>query len=357
MRLWLSETVSKFGNAFTGFALPVLAVLSYNANAFETGLLATLAFLPYPTMGLFVGVWADRLDRRKIMIICNLGRMVTLVSVPISFVLGTLDLVQLFIVALVNGAFGVFFDIAYQSYLPNIIDRKDLIEGNQKLQVSDSASQVAGPGIAGFVYQLIGGAFTISFDALGYLISALSLFSIKDGGEVKPKNDAKSNFFQEMKEGMHVVFDNKILWMISGTTATSNFGSHMIFAVYTIFALDYLKFNPGELGLVFTVGAVGFLIGVQFANRFTSFLGVGGALAVSISAGFIALANPLALYGYPFVVLATVAFAQGIIFPMYNINQISLRQAITPTRLLGRMNATIRTIVWGTIPAAQFSAE
>ncbi|MHB8565479.1 MAG: MFS transporter [Nitrososphaerales archaeon] len=355
MRLWLSDTVSQFGNQFTGFALPVLAVLTYKANAFETGALVTLAFLPYPTLGLFVGVWADRFRRRRIMIICNLGRMITLASIPISFLLGTLGLVQIFLVALVSGVFSVFFDIAYQSYLPVLIDRKDLVEGNQKLQMSASAAQVAGPGIAGVVYQLIGGAFTIIFDALGYLVSALSLISIKKREVMRVVDEnAKPNFFGEMKEGIHVVLGNKILWMIAGSTATSNFGGNMIAAVYTIFALNYLHFSPVALGLVFTTGAVGFVIGVQIAPRFTAKLGVGVGLAVSISIGFVALANPLALYGYSFVVLSGVSLVQGIMIPIYNINAVSLRQAITPDNLQGRMNATTRTIVWGTLPVGSF---
>jgi len=178
MRLWLSDTVSQFGNMFTGFALPVLAVLTYSANAFETGALATLAFLPYPTLGLFVGVWADRFRRRRIMVTCNLGRMLVLASIPISFLLGTLGLTQIFIVALANGIFSVFFDIAYQSYLPTLIDRKDLIEGNQKLQASASAAQAAGPGIAGIIYQIIGGAFTISFDARWVISCPRSLLDL-----------------------------------------------------------------------------------------------------------------------------------------------------------------------------------
>ncbi len=287
------------------------------------------------------------------MIASNIGRMLTLGSIPIGFLLGVFSFIQIFIVAFVNGVLSVFFDTAYQAYLPVLVDRKDLIEGNQKLQMSASAAQVSGPGIAGFVYDAIGGALTIAFDALGYLASSLSLILINKQEEEKGPslNDLPPDFFGEMKEGIHVVTDNPILKRIAGSTATSNLGTNILGAVFLIFAYDQLHFTPGTVGLIGTIGALGFVAGVLLTGRITARLGVGVSLAVSVGSGFIALANPLAQYGYPFIVLSTVGFVGGLMSPMYNINQVSLRQAITPNRVQGRMNATMRTIVWGTIPA------
>jgi Major Facilitator Superfamily len=172
VRFWFSDTVSQFGNQFSAFALPALAVLSFNATPLEIGVIVALAIIPYPVLGLFVGVWVDRLRKRMIMIVCNIGRMATLASVPVAFVLHALTLDQLFAVSLAVGVFSVFFDISYQAYLPILVDRGDLIEGNQKLQLSASGASVAGPGIAGFVYQAIGGALTVLADSIGYAISA-----------------------------------------------------------------------------------------------------------------------------------------------------------------------------------------
>ncbi len=274
------------------------------------------------------------------MIASNIGRMLTLGSIPIGFLLGVFSFIQIFIVAFANGVLSVFFDTAYQAYLPVLVDRKDLIEGNQKLQMSASAAQVSGPGIAGLVYDTIGGALTIAFDALGYLASSLSLISINKLEEKKEPNlnDPTPDFFGEMKEGIHVVTDNPILKRIAGSTATTNLGTNMLGAVFLIFAYDQLHFTPGAVGLIGTIGAFGFVAGVLLTGRITARLGVGVSLAVSAGSGFIALANPLAQYG------------RGLMSPMYNINQVSLRQAITPNQE-GRMNATMRTIVWGTIPA------
>jgi MFS family permease len=169
-RLWLSDTVSQFGNQFTGLAFRVLAVLALKAQAFQLGLLNALQTLAFPTLGLFVGVLADRLKKRPIMIICNLGRMTALASIPLTYFLLNLTLIQLFIVALINGIFTVFFEVSYQSYLPILIEREDLIEGNSKLQTSASAAQVVGPGVAGFIYQFIGVASTIAVDAIRYFV-------------------------------------------------------------------------------------------------------------------------------------------------------------------------------------------
>jgi MFS family permease len=353
-RLWFSDTVSQFGNQFTGLALPILAVLSLHASAFDLGLLLALQTIPFPTLGLFVGVWADRLRKRPIMVICNLGRMATLASIPIVYFLNALTLYQLFVVAAVNGIFTVFFEISYQSYLPVLIDRVDLVEGNAKLQASASGAQVVGPGMAGFVYQFIGGALTIAVDAAGYLASALALLSIRKN-EQKPIVDAQSNrksgFFVEMKEGVGIVFRHSLLWRLMSCTATANFGGAIGGAVFVIFLLNMLKFSPALIGIVGTVGAVGFFLGTIFSPNITKRIGLGPSIALSIVVSVVNVLSPLALYGAAFPIIAGIGFVTGLALPIYNINQVSLRQTIVPDRLQGRMNATFRTVNWGTLPA------
>ncbi len=351
-RLWLSDTVSQIGNQFTNLALPILAVLSLHAGAFEIGLLMALQTLFFPILGLFVGVWADRLRKRPIMIVCNLGRMAGLASIPLAFFLSSLTLYQLYVVAAVNGVFTVFFEISYQSYLPVLIDREDLVEGNSKLQTSASGAQVVGPAVAGFVYQLVGGAITITVDAIGYLISALSLISIRKR-EAKPESNSpteRPDFFAEMKEGIRIVFDNPTLWRITACTATANFGSAIVGAVFVIFLLNILSFSPVLIGLLGTVGAVGFLLGTLVTPVVTKRLGLGRAIAIPVAIMVINIATPLAIYGHAFLIVGAIGLITGIVLPIYNINQVSLRQTIVPDRVQGRMNATVRTINWGTMP-------
>lgn len=356
-RFWFADTVSQFGSQFSGFALPVLAVLSFNATPLDIGIITALAIVPYPVLGLFVGVWADRLRKRRIMIVCNFGRMATLASIPLGYLAGVLSLDQIFAVSLVTGTFSVFFDISYQAYLPILVERKDLIEGNQKLQLSASGAQVAGPGLAGYVYQAIGGAYTVAADAIGYLVSAITMLSIRtdEPRKVARELEPRPSFFAEMKEGIDIVLRNQYLRLIAGATATSNFGTNVAFAVTAIFALKLLHFSPGEYGLVVSTAAVGFLVGALFVNRVTSSLGLGRTLAVSITISAVIALYPLALLGYSFIVAALVSFVSGLSAPIYNVNQISLRQATTPDRLQGRMNATMRTIVWGTVPVGSLA--
>ncbi len=358
LKLWAGETVSVFGSQVTLLAVPTVAILILHAGPFQVGILSALEFLAFPTLGLLAGVYADRLRRRPIMIVCDIGRALALGSIPVAFVLGVLTLEQLYLVALLTGIFTVFFDVSYQSYLPALVDRPNLIEGNTKLEITRSTAQVAGPAIAGFLIQWVGGAKAVAVDALSFLVSALALASIhKPEPEPRPSTASGARgFIPEVREGIDVVFRSPILWRIAGCTATTNLGSNMIFgAVFLIFAYRELHLTAAVVGIVFGIGSAGGLVGAFFAGWVARTLGVGPSLGVTIVVGGLALlATPLALVGAPAAVLAATGFIEGLTIPIYNINQVSLRQAITPDRVQGRMNATMRTIVWGTIPLGAF---
>lgn len=358
LKLWTGETVSQFGSQVTFLAVPTVAILILHAGPFQVGLLSALEFLAFPTLGLVAGVYADRLRRRPIMIACDLGRMLAIGSIPVAYLLNLLTLEQLYIVALVTGVCTVFFDVSYQSYLPALVDRPNLLEGNTKLEISRSTAQVAGPAVAGFLIQWIGGARAVAVDALSFLLSAVALSAIRTP-EPQPKPSTASGatgFIPEMKEGLEVVFKNPLLWRIAGCTATTNLGSNMIFgAVFLLFAYRQLHLSAAEVGIIFAVSSVGGLIGAFLAAWVARTLGIGPTLGVSITVGGLALlATPVALVAPPVPVLAALGFLEGLTGPIYNISQVSLRQAITPDRVQGRMNATMRTIVWGTIPIGAF---
>jgi MFS family permease len=358
LKLWAGETVSVFGSQVTILAVPTVAILILHAGPFQVGILSALEFLAFPTLGLVAGVYADRLRRRPIMIVCDVGRALALGSIPLAFVLGLLTLEQLYVVALLTGIFTVFFDVSYQSYLPALVDRPNLIEGNTKLEVTRSTAQVAGPAVAGFLIQWIGGAKAVAIDALSFLLSALALAAIrKPEPEPRPADQsAATGFIPEMREGIDVVFRSPLLWRIAGCTATSNLGSNMIFgAVFLVFAYRQLHLSAGVVGIVFAIGSVGSLVGAFLAGWVARRLGIGPTLGLTSAVGGLALlAIPIALVVTPVPVFAATGFIEGIVVPIYNISQVSLRQAITPDRVQGRMNATMRTIVWGTIPVGAF---
>ena len=358
LKLWAGESVSVFGSQVTVLAVPTVAILILHAGPFQVGILSALEFLAFPTLGLVAGVYADRLRRRPIMIVCDIGRGLALGSIPVAFLLNLLTLEQLYFVALLTGIFTVFYDVSYQSYLPALVDRPNLLEGNTKLEITRSTAQVAGPAVAGFLIQLIGGAKAVAVDALSFFLSAIALASIKKPEpEPQPSTaSGTSGFIPEMREGIDVVFRNPILWRIAACTATTNLGSNMVFgAVFLVFAYRQLHLSAGIVGVVFALGSVGALAGAFLAGWVARKIGIGPTLGVTIIVGGLALlATPLALVGAPAVILATTGFIEGLTIPVYNISQVSLRQAITPDRVQGRMNATMRTIVWGTIPLGAF---
>jgi len=352
-RFWFGDTVGQFTAQITSLALPTMAILTLGANAFQVGLLGALQLLAFPVLGMFVGVWADRYRRRPIMIVSEIGQVAALSSVPLTAFFHLLSLTLLYIVAAVTGVCTVFFDVCYQSYLPVLIDKSDLVEGNSKLQLSASAGQVGGPALAGFLIEVVDAAQAIALDALGSLISALALISIRKV-EPKPEAPVDRDFFGEMKEGAKVVLGNRTLWSIAGCTATWNLGVNLAGVVLLIFEYDILGLSPGLVGVTFSVGSLGVLFGAWIAASAGKKLGLGRSIVLS-SIGSIGLfLVPLALFGVPVIVLATSQFIIGATSAVYNINQVSLRQAITPDRLQGRMNATMRTIVWGTIPIGSF---
>ncbi len=350
---WTGDTITQFTGTISNFAIPVVAVLVVEVSPFQLGVLEALAFLAFPTMGLFVGVWIDRMKRKPVMMVANIIQVIALGSVPLAYILGSLGVYQLYVVALVMGITTVFYDVAYQSYLPSLVPKEDVIEGNQKLQTSASASQVIGPSVASGLISLVGAALSVAADAVGTLVAVFTLASIRKPEPDPAKNEsaAERHFFAEMKEGIKVVTGNKLLWTIAGCTGTSNFGTNIAGVAFVLYLYRTLKISPGIAGIAFSIGAVGFLTGVLASKRITAKLGLGRTIAFSLVGNLGLLLVLLAQGTFAILVIGAGNFITAFGVPIYNINQVSLRQIITPNRLQGRMNATMRTIVWGTIPA------
>ena len=352
LKFWTGDTITQFTGQISGLALPTIAILSLQVTGFQLGVLNALGFIAFPTLGLFVGVWMDRMKRKPVMIVANLVQVATLASVPAAFVFGVLGLYQLYLVSLIMGTSTLFFDVAYQSYLPTLVDREDVVEGNQKLQTSASAAQVIGPAVASGLMQLLGAALSVTGDAFGTLAAVFTLTAIRKP-EPPPQakeGGAERHFFEEMREGIRVVTGNKLLWTQAGCTATWNLGSNIFSVAVLLYAYRVLGISKGVIGIAFSIGAVGFLLGVLFSSSITEKLGLGRAIALSTAGSFGQLVVLLASRGFAVFVLGAASFIGSFGVPIYNINQVSLRQIITPNRLQGRMNATMRTIVWGTIP-------
>ena len=179
VRLWTAGTISQLGSQVSGLAIPLIAATVLNVSPFEFGLLATIEFLPFILLRLPAGVWVDRLRRRPILLAGDIGRAVALATIPVAFTLDVLTIWQLYAVGFTVGCLTVFFDVAHQSYLPAVVERHQLVEGNSKLEMSRSAAQVLGPGIAGILIAWIGAAMAVALDSLSFLVSAFFLLLIR----------------------------------------------------------------------------------------------------------------------------------------------------------------------------------
>ena len=357
-RLWSAETISQLGTQVTLLALPLIAILILRANPFEVGLLTAVEYLPFLLVGLPAGVWVDRLRRRPILIAADVGRALSLASIPVAHALGDLTLIHLYLVAFLNGTLTVFFDVAYMSYLPSLVERNQLMEGNSKLEVSRSGAELAGPGLAGALIQALTAPVAIIADAVSFFGSAVFLLLIRHREPaIRPDaTEAPPKMRTEIGEGLRYVLRHRLLLPIAICTSTSNLFGHMAFAVYLVYAVRELGLSPGLIGVIFALGNVGFLVGAIAANRIARRLGIGTTIWLSAATyGPSLLLIPLAPRTAPVAFLIASWFLGSLGSVVYNVNQVSLRQAITSDRLQGRMNATIRFLVWGTMPIGAFA--
>ena len=353
LKLWAGETISVFGSQITLLALPLTAALTLQASAGEMGLLMAAETAPFLLVGLPAGVWVDRRRRRPILIWGNLGRALLLLLIPLAAMLGGLRIELLYAVAFLTGVLTVFFDVAYQAYLPALVGRAQLVEGNSKLETSRSLAQIAGPGLGGVLVQAITGPLAIVVDAASFLVSAACLALIRTAEPAPAPAGERRGLLREVGEGLAVVLGNPLLRAIAGCTATWNLFSNVIFAVLVLWATRDLGLEAAALGLVFAAQGVSALAGALLAAPIARRLGVGPTIVAAPVLGTLGSLLLALAGGSPLLATALLTGAMligGLVGTVYNITQVSLRQAITPDRLQGRMNATMRFIVWGTLP-------
>jgi MFS family permease len=348
--LWAGETVSQVGTMVSHLALPLLAATSLGATAWEMGLLVAAERGAFLLVGLPAGVLLDRVRRRPVMIAADLVRFALLASIPLAWALGVLTFAQLLVVALLAGVATVFFDVGYQSVLPAVVGRAGLVDGNAKLESTRAAAETAGPALGGGLVQLVGAAAAVLLDAVTYLVSAAFLLRMRTG-EAVPARDPARSLRAEMAEGMRYVLGHQLLRPITLCTGTANLFGGVLAAVSVLFLARELGQPPAVIGLVLAAGSAGGVLGALTASRWIRSLGQGRTVVISLLVtGPVALALPLTTpgAGLAWFGLGMAAVAYGGV--VYNVAQVSFRQAVTPDRLLGRMNASIRFLVWGTIP-------
>ena len=350
MKFWVGQSVSVFGSQFSPLAIGTIAVLTLNATSLQLGILAFLNTVPFLALGLLVGVYVDRHRRRRMLILSDFGRSAVLFIIPLSAMIYVVTINVLYAVTFMAGILTVFFDITYQSYVPNLVDREKIIEANSLLETSRASAQTFGPGLAGLAITVISAPMAILGDTLGYLASAVSLTLIRRG-ETLDLNRKPASVSSEIGQGLSLVLREPRLRAIAGASGTAN----LIFSAYGAIQLKYLyqnlQMSVPEVGFAFSIGAAGGILGALTAIRVTRILGVGRTILLSsVVTGVVMILIYVATPSNAFYLVAMTMFITSVTVFWYNIPQLSYRQALVPTEIQGRMNATMRTITWGTLP-------
>lgn len=351
-KLWAGSTISLFGSQVTVLALPFAAALTLHATAVQMGLLAMAESLPTLLGGFIIGVWIDRLRRRPILISADIGRALLLCSIPVADLVGFLNIEYLLGVAFLVGTLTLVFNVAYTAFLPSLVESEQLVEANSKIEISNTLSQVAGPGIAGALIQALTAPIAIIVDALSFLLSAGCLCIIKVQ-ETQHSSEEQQSFWQELVEGLQAVISNPSLRTIAACCATLNGFGGIKQAVLVLYFTRVLGWGAASYGFLYAIASVSGLLGAFFNARILRRLGTGPTLllsALGIGVGWLlipAVGNH-SILTVPLIMLGALLF--GISNTLFNVIGGSLEQQITPQRLLGRVNACMNVIGTGTLP-------
>jgi MFS-type transporter involved in bile tolerance (Atg22 family) len=356
-KLWTGETVSQIGSQVTQFALPLVAILTLKATVFEVGVLNALRFVPVIVVAILAGVVLDRRRRRPLLIACSLASAVIIGLIPLAQLTGVLSLGLLYAVALLAGTLSVCFDVGALSYVPYLVGRSRLADANSKLQASIAFAGIAGPGLAGLLIGLITAPITLTVDAVSFLFSAAGLIAVRRR-EPSPDTGQRTSVRRSLAEGFHAVYGTRLLRVLLAQSATLNVGFGAVSTIFTVYAVRTLGLTPLKLGIALGALQAGALLGALGAARVKRALGLGRTLAIAIvgvSASPLLLLLPHSAAPAAIAVFAAGWLGHGCGIAIWNVNTITLRQAVTPTRVLARMNATYRMLLFGALPVGSLA--
>lgn len=350
MQLWMGDTVSVFGSQLVLFALPLIAVQILHADAFEMGLLAALESAAFLLISLPAGAWVDRLPKKAVIVAGDIIRAAILLTIPLTWAFDALTMVQLYLVAAGVGIVTVFFDIANQSFLPEIVVAESIGDGNGKLQASQQTARVAGPTLASGLVSMFGAPLTVGLTSVCMGLSSLFVSRIRyrpTTAEASPRR----GLITEIREGLGFVLTHPLLRRMTACTGLANLASSAIFGLFALYILRTLELGQTQMGIIMSIGAAGGILGALTASHVQRLLGEGRSVAVTaVFNGLFFFSMPLAniLPPMPTLVIGWFALTWSVV--VYNIAQVSFRQRLCPKPLLGRMNASIRFLVWGPMP-------
>ena len=355
LRLWGGETTSQLGAQLGALAIPVLAVILLDASEFEIGVLGAAGTAAFLVVGLPAGALIDRMMKRRVMLRADLVRALAMAAIPLLWLLDVLQMWHLIVLATLVGVARVFFDVAYQSYIPVLVRRDQIADANAKLETTSQLAGIGGPALGGALLTIVQAPLVLAATAVTYLVSFVMLVTIRDT-EVPAPRESRRPLWQEIREGAAFVVNQPLLRRIVANTALSNLFGTLAFTMLPILILRELGLPVAVVGAAASVAAVGGLLGATISARLTRVVGEGTIIVVSAvgcglaGLGFAAMA--MLEGGAAIAVLMVSEFAMSFMVVVYNVAQVSFRQRICPTPLLGRMNASIRFVVWGVMPIA-----
>lgn len=361
-RFWMADIALRLGGRVWTLALPVIAIEYLAGDSRHVGYLASAATVSYLLFGLPAGVWVDRWDKRRVMMGTALVRACLLASIPIAWLTGLLTLPYLLVVALLIGIASLFYDIAHQSYIPILVGAHDTFTANARLETTSRAANASGPAVVGFAMKFISVPMLVLFDAFSYLICAVLLSRVPEV-ETKGTQKAPRKLSSELLDGFRFIWGARALRVIALAVVLSNFFATAITTLIPVIVLKSLDLGTASLGVVYTSAEVGGLVGALMLGRLRAKLGIGRLLAggLLVAATFTVLvpfaasmSGPQALAGQGLLMLSLFGTAVGGV--LFAVSQISLRQSLCPKELMGRVNASMRFIVWGTMPFASIGA-
>lgn len=348
--LFTADTISQIGSQVVLLGLPLVALGALNASPLEVGLLAACGTMPIALTGLFAGAWVDRVRRRMLLIACDVLRAVSLLTIPVTWWLGELTMIQLFSVALAVGTAGVVFDVAYQSYVPHLIDRDRLVEGNAALQTVQSVAQTTAPGLTGYVVQVVTAPVAMLAAVVGYLWSAVCVRFIRTR-EPAVTVDGERDLWGEIAEGLRFIVGDRMMRAMVTCSASMNLFSSISAPMLVVLLAKDLAVPASSMGMVFAATGVGGIVGGILTTRLVARIGQGQALWMSSGlTGVMAVSMPLAQPGGWLVVLAAALFVSALSHIVYRVSVVSFRQAMPPARMLGRVAASDWVLRAGIMP-------
>lgn len=358
LTMWSGQALSQVGAQIAELALPVVAVLLLQASEMQLGMLNAAGMAAFLIVGLPAGAWIDRMRKRHVMIGADLIRALALAVVPALWWADALQIWHLMAVALVMSVATVFFDVSYQSFVPSLVARSQIAEANGKFESTAQLAGITGPALGGWLVGVLTAPFAILTTGVTYLLSMVALIFTRDH-EVLERPEVRNALRHDIAEGLRWVFGNQLLRRIVGTTSVSNFFGTLSFTLLPLFLLRELEFTPIAMGIVFGLSSAGGLLGAVATPHLARVIGEARAIPASALAfSVLMLLVPVAalLPSLAFVILAVQGFLGSFATLVYNVVQVTFRQRITPLGLLGRMNASIRFVVWGVMPIAALLA-